>query len=79
MNASTPDSHRERACDQGTKPSSWILGKPDVVQKRDSGPRSRLLARIDAVEALVRRGMPRVEAIKQVARRRGLSKRAVYD
>jgi 16S rRNA (cytidine1402-2'-O)-methyltransferase len=33
----------------------------------------------EAVEALVRGGAPRMDAIKQVARRRGLSKRAVYD
>ncbi len=33
----------------------------------------------EAVEALVRAGAPRMDAIKQVARRRGLSKRAVYD
>jgi len=33
----------------------------------------------EAVEALVRAGAPRMEAIKQVARRRGLSKREVYD
>jgi 16S rRNA (cytidine1402-2'-O)-methyltransferase len=33
----------------------------------------------EAVEALVRSGAPRMDAIKQVARRRGLSKRAVYD
>ena len=32
----------------------------------------------DAVEALVRDGLPRMDAIKQVARRRGLSKREVY-
>ena len=32
-----------------------------------------------AVDALVRAGVPRMDAIKQVARRRGLSKRAVYD
>jgi 16S rRNA (cytidine1402-2'-O)-methyltransferase len=32
----------------------------------------------DAVEALERSGTPRMEAIKQVARRRGLSKRDVY-
>ena len=32
----------------------------------------------EAVETLVRDGMPRMEAIKQVARRRGLSKREVY-
>jgi 16S rRNA (cytidine1402-2'-O)-methyltransferase len=33
----------------------------------------------EAVDALVRAGAPRMDAIKQVARRRGLSKRAVYD
>jgi len=33
----------------------------------------------EAVEALVRGGTPRMDAIKQVARRRGLPKRAVYD
>ena len=32
----------------------------------------------EAVEALVREGVPRMDAIKQVARRRGLSKREVY-
>jgi 16S rRNA (cytidine1402-2'-O)-methyltransferase len=32
----------------------------------------------EAVEALVREGTPRMEAIKQVAKRRGLSKREVY-
>jgi 16S rRNA (cytidine1402-2'-O)-methyltransferase len=32
-----------------------------------------------AVAALVRDGTPRMDAIKQVARRRGLSKREVYD
>jgi 16S rRNA (cytidine1402-2'-O)-methyltransferase len=33
---------------------------------------------MEAVEALMRGGAPRMEAIKQVARRRGLSKREVY-
>jgi len=33
----------------------------------------------EAVDALVRSGAPRMDAIKQVARRRGLSKREVYD
>ena len=32
----------------------------------------------EAVEALVREGVPRMDAIKQIARRRGLSKREVY-
>jgi len=33
----------------------------------------------EAVDALVHNGVSRMDAIKQVARRRGLSKRAVYD
>jgi 16S rRNA (cytidine1402-2'-O)-methyltransferase len=33
----------------------------------------------EAVEALISGGVPRMDAIKQVARRRGLSKREVYD
>ena len=33
----------------------------------------------EAVEALIREGAERMDAIKQVARRRGLSKREVYD
>lgn len=33
----------------------------------------------EAVDALMRVGTPRMDAIKQVARRRGLSKREVYD
>ena len=32
----------------------------------------------EAVDALVRRGMAKMDAIKQVARERGLSKREVY-
>jgi 16S rRNA (cytidine1402-2'-O)-methyltransferase len=32
----------------------------------------------EAVEALIREGVPRMDAIKQVAKRRGLSKREVY-
>ncbi len=32
-----------------------------------------------AVNALIAAGTPRMDAIKQVARRRGLSKRDVYD
>jgi 16S rRNA (cytidine1402-2'-O)-methyltransferase len=34
---------------------------------------------VDAVDALLRAGVPRMDAIKQVARRRGMSKREVYD
>ena len=34
---------------------------------------------VDAVNALIADGMPRMDAIKHVARRRGLAKREVYD
>ena len=34
---------------------------------------------VDAVKTLIGDGMPRMDAIKLVARRRGLSKREVYD
>jgi 16S rRNA (cytidine1402-2'-O)-methyltransferase len=33
----------------------------------------------EAVEQLINSGTPRMDAIKQVARKRGLSKREVYD
>ncbi len=33
----------------------------------------------EAVERLIDNGTPRMDAIKQVARQRGLSKREVYD
>jgi 16S rRNA (cytidine1402-2'-O)-methyltransferase len=33
----------------------------------------------EAVDVLIRAGTPRMDAIKQVARRRGLSKREVYE
>ena len=33
----------------------------------------------EAVEVLVRAGTPKMDAIRQVARRRGLSKREVYE
>jgi len=32
----------------------------------------------EAVDELIRRGLPRMEALKAVARQRGLSKREVY-
>jgi 16S rRNA (cytidine1402-2'-O)-methyltransferase len=62
------------------------------LERRDSvkGEATRLVGRAtappqddtplaEAVDALVRAGAPRMDAIKQVARRRGLSKREVYD
>jgi len=48
-----------------------MIGKGETVESDD-----RPLA--NAVEELVHAGMPRMEALKTVARRRGLSKREVY-
>jgi len=48
-----------------------------IGKATEPAPDSRPLE--DAVETLVRRGAARMEAIKQVARQRGLSKREVYD
>ena len=49
-----------------------LIGKA-VAPATDSTPLA------EAVAGLIRAGTPRMEAIKQVARQRGLSKRAVYD
>ncbi len=49
-----------------------LIGKP-MAPLPDDTPLSQ------AVNALVRTGTPRMDAIKEVARRRGLSKREVYD
>jgi 16S rRNA (cytidine1402-2'-O)-methyltransferase len=48
-----------------------LIGKTDEVQADDTPLE-------DAVRAAERQGLPRMEAIKQVARQRGLSKREVY-
>jgi 16S rRNA (cytidine1402-2'-O)-methyltransferase len=49
-----------------------LIGKP-MAPPPDDTPLSQ------AVNTLVRTGTPRMDAIKEVARRRGLSKREVYD
>jgi 16S rRNA (cytidine1402-2'-O)-methyltransferase len=49
-----------------------LIGKATAPPPDDGTPLP------EAVEALVRDGTPRMDAIKQVARRRGLSKREVY-
>jgi len=49
-----------------------LVGKADAPPPDDT-PLDR------AVESLLREGVPRMDAIKQVARKRGLSKREVYD
>jgi len=48
-----------------------LIGKADAPPPDDTPLE-------EAVEALIRDGVPRMDAIKQVARRRGLSKREVY-
>ncbi len=49
-----------------------LIGKPDAAAQLDDTPMA------DAVQALEREGLSRMEAIKQVARARGLSKSEVY-
>jgi 16S rRNA (cytidine1402-2'-O)-methyltransferase len=49
-----------------------LIGKP-AAPLPDETPLS------EAVESIVRTGIPRMDAIKEVARRRGLSKSQVYD
>ena len=48
-----------------------IVGRGETIQQEDS-------TIAEAVEELIRNGVGRMDAVKQVARRRGLSKRAVY-
>ncbi len=50
-----------------------LIGKADRLLVESDEPVE------EAVESLIRSGTPRMDAIKQVARRRGLSKREVYD
>jgi len=49
-----------------------LIGRP-MAPPEDSTPLE------EAVGDLIRSGTPRMDAIKQVARKRGLSKREVYD
>jgi 16S rRNA (cytidine1402-2'-O)-methyltransferase len=50
-----------------------LIGKADRLAVESDEPLE------EAVEKLIRSGTPRMDAMKQVARRRGLSKREVYD
>jgi 16S rRNA C1402 (ribose-2'-O) methylase RsmI len=50
-----------------------------VLVGRAAGPAPDDTPLDEAVEALMRAGTPRMDAIKQVARRRGMSKREVYE
>jgi len=56
-----------------------VKGEITILVGKAEGPPPDKTPVGDAVEALVGNGVPRMDAIKQVARRRGLSKREVYD
>jgi 16S rRNA (cytidine1402-2'-O)-methyltransferase len=56
-----------------------IKGEMTILIGKAAGPPPDDTPVEDAVAALVRAGAPRMDAIKQVARRRGLSKRKVYE
>jgi 16S rRNA (cytidine1402-2'-O)-methyltransferase len=56
-----------------------VKGEITLLIGKSSGPAPDHTPLEEAVNALVRAGTPRMDAIKQVARRRGLSKREVYD
>ena len=56
-----------------------VKGEITLVIGRATAPPADDTPLDQAVEALIREGVPRMDAIKQVARKRGLSKRQVYD
>lgn len=56
-----------------------VKGEMTVLIGKASGPAKDDTPLDEAVDALIRLGTPRMEAIKQVARKRGLSKREVYE
>ena len=56
-----------------------VKGEMTVLVGRASGPAPDDTPVEEAVDALLRTGTPRMDAIKQVARRRGMSKREVYE
>ena len=56
-----------------------IKGEITLLIGKATAPRADESPVKEAVEELVRAGAERMQAIKQVARRRGLSKREVYD
>jgi 16S rRNA (cytidine1402-2'-O)-methyltransferase len=55
-----------------------IKGEITLLVGRAAAPPPDNAPLDEAVEALLRGGVPRMEAIKSVARQRGLSKREVY-
>jgi 16S rRNA (cytidine1402-2'-O)-methyltransferase len=56
-----------------------IKGEITLLIGKATNPPSDETPIEEAVETLVRNGTARMDAIKQVARKRGLSKREVYD
>ena len=56
-----------------------VKGEFTLLIAKAAGPAPDDTPLDQAVDALMRDGTPRMDAIKQVARRRGLSKREVYD
>jgi 16S rRNA (cytidine1402-2'-O)-methyltransferase len=56
-----------------------LKGEITVLVGKAAGPPPDDTPLEEAVETLVRNGTPRMQAIKEVARRRGLSKSQVYD
>jgi 16S rRNA (cytidine1402-2'-O)-methyltransferase len=55
-----------------------IKGEITILIGKATEPPAQETPIVEAVESLVRNGTPRMDAIKQVARQRGLSKREVY-
>jgi 16S rRNA (cytidine1402-2'-O)-methyltransferase len=56
-----------------------VKGEITLLVGRAEGPVASDVPVEEAVDTLVRAGVPRMDAIKQVARERGLGKREVYD
>lgn len=56
-----------------------VKGEITLLIGKGSGLEEETTPLEEAVESCVRQGMPRMDAIKSVARRRGLSKRQVYE
>ena len=56
-----------------------VKGEITILIGKSAAPPPDETPLVEAVDALVHNGVPRMDAIKQVARRRGLSKREVYD
>jgi 16S rRNA (cytidine1402-2'-O)-methyltransferase len=56
-----------------------VKGEITILIGKATAPPPEDTPIVEAVGELIRAGVPRMDAIKQVARRRGLSKREVYD